>query len=135
MGGREMRELSKKNPYYLPKYRHLEMKNFALQYDDWKRELNSIDILGSHSIVKATGGSSEPVWTAVEKRDAYLKNIKMVDDAINQLEDNMRYYIFLTVTKGCTYEYLYCKKGMLCSRAVYYDHLRRFYYILSKIRK
>ena len=35
----EKPELSRKNPYFLPKYRYLELKNFCFQYNDWKRAL------------------------------------------------------------------------------------------------
>lgn len=35
----EKPELSRKNPYCLPKYRYLELKNFCFQYNDWKRAL------------------------------------------------------------------------------------------------
>lgn len=39
----EKPELSRKNPYCLPKYRYLELKNFCFQYTDWKRALARLD--------------------------------------------------------------------------------------------
>lgn len=39
----EKPELSRKNPYFLPKYRYLELKNFCFQYNDWKRALARLD--------------------------------------------------------------------------------------------
>ena len=39
----EKPELSRKNPYRLPKYRYLELKNFCFQYNDWKRALARLD--------------------------------------------------------------------------------------------
>lgn len=39
----EKPELSRKNPYCLPKYRYLELKNFCFQYNDWKRALARLD--------------------------------------------------------------------------------------------
>ena len=32
---RERAELSKKNPYHIPRYRYYELKYFCRQYDDW----------------------------------------------------------------------------------------------------
>lgn len=34
---RERAELSKKNPYHIPRYRYYELKYFCRQYDDWKK--------------------------------------------------------------------------------------------------
>ena len=122
-----MRELSKKNPWYLPQHRYLEIKNFALQYDDWKREVNAIDILERHS--------KDPVYDAVERREIYLRNMKMVEDAAAGTDDVLGYYIFLTATKECTYNNLRLVHNIPCSQGVYYDHLRKFYYILSSLRQ
>lgn len=35
-------ELSPKNKYYIPKFRYLELKNFCMQYKDWKLALLEI---------------------------------------------------------------------------------------------
>ena len=40
---RERAELSKKNPYHIPRYRYYELKYFCRQYDDWKKALTLID--------------------------------------------------------------------------------------------
>ena len=39
----EKPELSKKSPYYIPKRRYYELKNFCLQYPDWKKALEQIN--------------------------------------------------------------------------------------------
>lgn len=38
---RERAELSKKNPYHIPRYRYYELKYFCRQYDDWKKAPDS----------------------------------------------------------------------------------------------
>lgn len=40
---RERAELSKKNPYHIPRYRYYELKYFCRQYNDWKKTLTLID--------------------------------------------------------------------------------------------
>ena len=40
---RERAELSKKNPYHIPRYRYYELKYFCRQYNDWKKALTLID--------------------------------------------------------------------------------------------
>lgn len=39
----EKPELSKKSPFYITKYRYYELKNFCLQYPDWKKALEQVD--------------------------------------------------------------------------------------------
>ena len=34
--------LSKRNPYYIPKYVRMELKYFCLQYPEWKKFLATI---------------------------------------------------------------------------------------------
>ena len=129
-----MRELSQKNPYYLPKDRYLEMKHFALQYEYWKQEVNSIDILGTAKIERISSGISDPVWTAYQRRERYLRNMGMVEEAADATDDVLGYFTFLTATKGCTYENLKLMHNIPCCRKIFYDMLRRFYFILSDIR-
>ena len=129
-----MRELSKKNPYWLPKDRYLEMKHFALQYDYWKEEVNAIDILGTAKIQKVDSEAGDPVWTAYERRSLYLRNMAMVKEAADETDIILGYFIFLTATKGSTYENLKLMHGIPCNRNDYYNFLRRFYFILSGLR-
>lgn len=130
-----MRELSRKNPYYLPKNRYLEMKHFALQYEYWKEEINSIDILGTAKISTVSSGPSDPVWSAYQRRELYIRNMEMVEDAAKETDDVLGYFVFLTATKECTYDNLRLMHNIPCCRKTYYDMLRRFYFILSDIRK
>ena len=39
----EKPELSKKSPFYITKYRYYELKNFCLQYPDWKKALEQVN--------------------------------------------------------------------------------------------
>lgn len=129
-----MKELSKKNPYYLPKYRYLEMKNFAMQYEYWKEELHAIDILGTAKIEKIDSDIADPVWELYQRREMYLRNMHMVEDAADATDPVLGYFVFLTATKACTYDNLRLMHNIPCCRGVYYEHLRRFYFLLSSIR-
>lgn len=39
----EKPELSKKSSFYITKYRYYELKNFCLQYPDWKKALEQVN--------------------------------------------------------------------------------------------
>ena len=49
--------------------------------------------------------------------------------------NEMASYIFKAVTQGLSYEALRLQMNMPCSRDIYYDRYRRFFYLLSKYRR
>ena len=57
-------EISKKNPYWIPKHRYFELKHFCLQYPDWKNEyaaLLGVDSLSSLNFSKSSGYKSSRI--------------------------------------------------------------------------
>lgn len=73
---RERAELSKKNPYHIPRYRYYELKYFCRQYNDWKKALTLID--GWQTSPNDISGISDGV-----KEDAPL-----IDDAVDDVTQN-----------------------------------------------
>lgn len=53
-------ELSQKNKYYIPKFRYLELKNFCMQYKDWKLALLEIAELKARDQTIAQASNSKP---------------------------------------------------------------------------
>lgn len=65
--------LSKKNLYYIPKFKRLELKYFCLQYPEWKKFLASIGKRGS------TDEFSDPTGEEAVRRVLYSRNIEAID--------------------------------------------------------
>ena len=76
-------ELSTKNKYWIPKFRYLELKNYCLQYPDWKKELSQISVLQTHSQISTAGNFSDPTFAIVLKRERLQENISLIEDEIN----------------------------------------------------
>jgi hypothetical protein len=70
----EMKRLSKNSKYYMSNKRYLELKNFCLQYDEWKQELKSISLIPAHSDISVQQEHGDAVWNTVERRMYYAKN-------------------------------------------------------------
>lgn len=73
----EKPELSRKNPYCLPKYRYLELKNFCFQYTDWKRALARLDGWRAQEgdmggIVKSNVPSDPTAREGMQKRQGWI---------------------------------------------------------------
>lgn len=128
----EMKQLSKKSEYYMSGKRYLELKNFCLQYSEWKEEIRSISLIPS---TESLGIQSEPgdrIFSQVEKRLWYDMRIKLVEDSVMQLDEFIRPYIFEAVTTGKSYDAINAYDQIPCCKQIYYQYYREFFSALDK---
>lgn len=133
----EKPELSKKNPYYIPRHRYYELKHFCFQYKDWKRALAMLDVWQSYGdemggIVKGNT-PSDPTERCAVLRAYYSKRIQLVHDCLAELEPAVAPYILKGVTEGLSYNKLHAR-GCPCGSEMYYDIYHQFFWLLSKER-
>lgn len=128
-------EISVKNKYWIPKHRYLELKNFCLQYPDWKLALNSITLLQTHSEISSSGNFSTPTETIVFKRMEYSRNITMVEDTAKEADYALYQWLVKGITGSYSYDYLKYQLSIPASRDMYYDRYRKFFWILDKKRR
>ena len=130
-------ELSKKNPYYISKYRYYELKYKCLQFNEWKEELNSFDLFGrSSGYIRERVDSSDISDRTKEfaiRRFVLEANVRMVLEALEALRDDLRPVIFDAVTKGMGWSVLQARYSLTCTRDEYYNEYHRFFYILSNL--
>ena len=86
----EKPELSKKSPFYITKHRYYELKNFCLQYPDWKKALEQVNGWESNShevsgIVRGTLPESSTERQAII-RAYYSTHIDIIDHCVAKLE-------------------------------------------------
>lgn len=127
--------LSPKNKYYIPKYRYLELKNFCLQYPDWKTAINQITILQAHSRISSTGFFSDPTYSIVLKKAEYERKISIIEDAAKEADYTLCKWLIKGITGSYSYEYLKYQMNIPASRDMYYDRYRKFFWILDKKRE
>ena len=131
------RTLSESNKYYLPKHTYLTCIHYALQYRDWKAELDAErDTRGAirYDKDKIQNGNdydstSETAMRMVEIED----KCALIDKCISIACDASALDNFLRL--GVCYDftvYQLIDKGMPCGKDLYYKIRQRFYYELSK---
>ena len=125
-------EISTKNKYWIPKHRYLELKNFCLQYPDWKLALNSITLLKTNCQISPSGNFSNPTETIALKRDDYLQKISMIDDTAYESDAFLSKWLIKGITGAYSYDYLKYQMNIPASRDTYYDRYRKFFFILDK---
>lgn len=133
-------ELSTKNKYWIDKHRYYELKHFCLQYKQWKKAyatINDVCISASNFQDRFPGRNIHVDLTAkyAIMKASYRDKIELVEDAALNADENLYSYILAAVTEGHSYDYLETKMDIPCSRDMYYDRYRKFFWILSESRK
>lgn len=129
--------LKKNNKYYIPKHRFYELYHYCLQYEDWLTEYNAIGQLNAVTMDSQAGsGPGDPTYTKVARRLELREKMDEIRNAAAAADRSLAKYIVLAVTKeGCSYQFLHTVHGMPCSRKMFYDRRRKFYWIMDKKRK
>lgn len=132
-------ELSKRNPFWLDRHRYYELKHFCLQYPFWKKELSILDGFWSKSKsiigTRLLADISDPTFEKAEARLYFSNRIAMVEQAAFDADPGLMEYILRAVVGGYGYESLRTKYDIPCSKDIYYDLYRRFFWLLSHSRK
>ncbi len=127
-------ELSPRNKYFVPKFRYLELKNWCLQYPEWKQSLASITELKSKQLKLPSGKNADPTLQTVLSRDRLMVNITLLEDTAKLSDSFLAPWIIKGVTESYSYDYLHLKLDMPASRDMYYDRYRRFFWLLDQKR-
>lgn len=131
-------KISEKNKYYIDKHRYYELKHFCLQYNEWRRAyaLCNESIIFSSNLDNMPSSNIPSDLTAkyAIKREYYGKRIKLIQRIAKESDDYLYPYILKAVTEGLSYTYLKTKLEIPCSRDMYYDRYRRFFWLLSQER-
>ena len=127
-------ELSPKNKYWIPKYRYLELKNFCLQYPDWKNELRNLSVLKAHTTAISSSDTPDPTHDLAMKRLKLEENINLIDSTAELAERSIAKWLIKGITESYTYEYLKLQLDLPAGREMYYDRYRKFFYLLDKYR-
>lgn len=131
-------EVSRKNKYWIDKHRHYELKHFCLQYPAWKKayadlldlgiSISKTDAIRSDSII------GNPTEKYALQRAYYAERIKLIEKIAIETDDYLWHYILKAVTEGLSFTYLQTKLEIPCSRDMYYDRYRKFFWLLSQAR-
>lgn len=132
---RERAELSKKNPYYITKHRHYELRHFCLQYPEWKEALVLLDYWKANpselkTFTARTNRASSPTEEVAIARNFFQARIDLVEKCLKTVQPAIAPYVLKGVTENITYDILRIQ-GCPCCRENYYEEYRKFFWTLS----
>ena len=132
-------EVSTKNKYWIDKHRHYELKHFCLQYPSWKKAYADFDNpsmpLSTIERVPTSNLPGDPTAKRAMLKAHYSERIRLIEKAAMEADQYLCDYILKAVTEDLSYTYLKSRLEIPCSRDMYYDRYRRFFWILSESRK
>lgn len=140
MGTKLRAELSEKNKYWIDKHRYYELKHFCLQYPLWKKAYSELEEMGFQSYTFSEIKTSCNIPTSLTEKYAIAKQylserINMIENVAKESDEQLWNYILKGVTEELSYTYLKTVKNIPCGKDMYYDRYRRFFWLLSKVRK
>ena len=131
-------EVSKKNPYYIERERYYELKHFCRQYPIWKKALAALDGLSRRpadlALFAKPNQKSDPTARCAEARASYSNKIEIVEKCAKEAAPDLSDYIMKYATKGEAYSVLKMRDNIPCCKDVFYEVVRKFFWLLSKER-
>lgn len=130
--------ISIKNKYHIDKHRHYELKHFCLQYPDWKRAYADFDNpsmpLSAIERVPTSNLPGDPTAKRALMKARYAEKIDLIEKAAMETDMYLQDYILKAVTENLSYTYLKSRLDIPCSRDMYYDRYRKFFWLLNEMR-
>ena len=130
-------EVSTKNPYWINKHRHYELKHFCLQYPIWKQTYLALSELNSYPAwnrISSSNTISDQTAKCAIKRIYYLERINLIEKIAKDAGEELQDYILKAVTENLSYTYLKARLNIPCGRDMFYERYRRFFWLLDKER-
>ena len=135
-------ELSTKSKWYVPKDRYYELKYFCRMYpmyirvrnDIYANSFNSAYIIRINSKTKKFCTRSELVEKAADISEKCSKKIDAINKAAVETDKELSDYIVKGITENLSYDVLKVRYNIPCSRGVYYELYREFFWHLDKLR-
>lgn len=137
----------KLDDYGISTHRYRELKNFCLQYEEWRDELKyNTDTIKSKEItdmpISHSGGN--PLENLAIRRADLEKKCEMVEQSLikairdiydGELEELYPRMLKAVVNDDINYAYLDEVMNIPCGRNTYWKIRRYFFFLLSKCRK
>lgn len=123
--------------YALSKEEFLSAKYYALRYNSWLAEYNSLKDSVSAVVVDdmphGKGGTSDPTERLAERRAELREKMELIEQAARESNpDIARELLIMATNYDMTFDRLKAECNIPYESAQFYKYRRKFYYLLSK---
>ena len=130
-------ELSKKNPYWLPKERYLELRHFVKGYWWYMNELRSLYAAKGKSLIDLTEGKKRYSFNDMPHLALYYEErLDLIDKALSEVGgDIFGPTLLWVITDNVSYDKVNAQCPIPCGRRQFYQMYRQFFWVLDKLLK
>ena len=120
--------------YWIPNHRYLELKHFCLQYPEWKKLLKKFKMEVSRNLIRANGRNfpERPTENLGISLGEILGKVSLIEEVCKETDEGLWRYILMAVAYGDCYGRLKEVYKMPCSRAIFSEKYRKFFWLLDK---
>lgn len=130
-------EVSEKNKYWIDREKYYELKHFCRRYAGWKKTYSyfrSGKSSWNFGFQNRSKAFDDPTANLALMMTEFSYKIELVEKTAREADADLAKYILLAVTEGFSYDYLKNVLDMPCSKDMFYDRYRKFFWLLSKNR-
>lgn len=131
-------EVSTKRPYWISKHHYYELKHYCLQYSEWEKQYEELEARTSSSMVNYISRDrsfQDPVGNVAVLKAYYSEKMEQIKRIAKEADPDLAKYILMAVTMPASYTYLKYREGMPCSKDMFYDRYRKFFWLLARARR
>lgn len=119
----------------MSKHRRLELTHFCLQYYEWAEESRNLRLYPETMFDRVHGSDpADPVFDISERLLEIEAKMEMVRLTALKTDPYIGEHIFEAVTENKAFPYFEAN-GIPCGKDMFYDRLRKFFWLLDKVRK
>ena len=130
-------DLAKTNKYWISKHRRLELTHFCLQYPEWEKAVNNAIFypdMRTDTVKSSNKNMKDMTSTIAIKIESFTKNMDLIKKTCHEADNEIYEWLFLGVTLGYSFNTLKTVYRIPCDKNMYYDRLKRFYFLLDMKR-
>lgn len=123
--------------YVLSTAEFFSAKYYALRYNEWLAEYNSLkDSVGAivvDDMPHGVNNVSTPTERLAIRRTELRNKMKLIEETAAESDPQIgKYILIMATTPGMTFARLKAEHNIPCEQDMFYDRRRKFYYLLSK---
>lgn len=117
------------------KHRFAELYNFAMQYPEWKKQLEEVSVIKSPDFdgLPRSGRPGNPTETIGIQAADLVSKVQLVELCARESDPDIWKTVLYAVTHtNITYKWLSDNRRLYCGRDKYYLARSKFYWLLDK---
>lgn len=131
------RRNSYRGKYKMTKEQYLAAKYYALRYHEWQQEYKALTdtarAITYSDMPKGSLSTVSPVEEAAIKCQSISDKIRLIEDTAAEAGGDLSQYLIKAVTNSdITFHQMKVLTDMPCGRDLFYNMVRRFYFLLSQ---